>query len=286
MIPIHYHRGNPAALMLALVAFFAFVGLAAAEKITGPALPTDNPQTFEQSCGASGGQLIEITGAFGIVLESSCTFDDGGVNSCDWFRDTCSSEWPRQRDPGLRPIKGSVVGVADDQPVSRVRVIEGSANQSPTDVAAASDQHQALSETTSLNDAAASGGLVPAPATPILVPDGDGGEIITIDPIEHPADTVIEVPEGDGGGIVTTQPVDDPVDAPLEVPAGDGGGVVTTQPVTDPAGEPILVPAGDGGIVTTQPVTSPADSPIAVPEGDSGIVTTQPVMAPASDGQP
>jgi len=51
------------------------------------------------SCGASGGQLIEILGAFDMVMESSCTFDDGGVNTCNWWTDTCSSEWPRSTGP-------------------------------------------------------------------------------------------------------------------------------------------------------------------------------------------
>jgi len=65
-----------------------FVRLVAAEPVSVPAGDA-NPENFEDSCLAIGGEAITIEDGSGNALESSCEVG-GGVNECNWIADICT----------------------------------------------------------------------------------------------------------------------------------------------------------------------------------------------------
>ena len=109
----------PAALLLALAAFFALAALAGAVSTTGPIPDGVTPKSFRDSCEAiKGSELIEVTKPDGTITSSHCTID-GFEHSCNWVNKTCT-------DDLLKPTNGGVGGPVDDG------VLDPGSNAAPT----------------------------------------------------------------------------------------------------------------------------------------------------------
>jgi hypothetical protein len=106
-----------AALGLALATFLAVASMTGAEKLTATYSAADEtPGSFESSCSAADGQLVEFTDENDQVMESSCQAGDG-LTTCDWYADSCTwEENPQRTETPTGP--GTLAGgaVVDDAP--------------------------------------------------------------------------------------------------------------------------------------------------------------------------
>jgi hypothetical protein len=137
--------GIAAALGLALAAFLTFTPLASAEKLTATYSAADEtPGSFENSCSAADGQLVEFTDENGQVMESSCQAGDG-LTTCDWYADSCTwEENPQRTEPLTGPGGGSIVGdsPADAEEPANSSTVAPPIDSSGASVTAADDDHE------------------------------------------------------------------------------------------------------------------------------------------------
>lgn len=146
-----------ACIAVVALAAMGLTGYAAAEPIT---TNTNGwtPENFDSSCGQSGGPTIEIYGSNGGVESSSCNYDDGGYNECNWTAGTCSFG----NGPLVAPTPSRFGDVAN---ATNAGVLDPGDPPTPTTEATAPAEPTATGDVTATPDEATITPTVPADAT-------------------------------------------------------------------------------------------------------------------------